>query len=63
MLKQGFEHSEGAAYWMKQKTENALTGTRVDMKLRELDAIAANTVTRLDDAQSTVSRISMFHYN
>ena len=54
-MQRGFERSEDAAYWMKEKAGDIVTVTKWDDSLKTLDNVAANGVVKLENTHTNVN--------
>jgi len=54
IVKGTMEFAENAAYWVEQKAENVVTGTKMDESLKKLDSAAFNGVVKIEDTHNNV---------
>ena len=54
-MKESFEKGEDVAFWMKEKTGNALAATRLDQPLKQIDSKAAKSLEEMENIRQQVS--------
>ena len=54
LVKESLQRSEDLAFWMRDKTEQVLSATRLDQPLKAMDANAARTLEEVENIRSKV---------
>ena len=56
LVKESLQRSEDLAFWMRDKTEQVLSATRLDQPLKAIDANAARTLEEMESIRTKVKK-------
>ena len=60
LVKESLQRSEDLAFWMRDKTEQVLSATRLDQPLKAMDANAARTLEEMENIRTKVKKFPKY---